>query len=78
MITSVVVRTLGWVALRRLVGLVGLGPGLDAKTWRSPSSGTSSRFCTGKSGGPGTRQATGWCWPAWRGYYHASGGRWSW
>jgi putative transposase len=31
MITSVVVRTLGWVALRRLVGLVGLGPGLDAK-----------------------------------------------
>ena len=31
MIRFVVVRTLGWVALRRLVGLVGLGPGPDAK-----------------------------------------------
>jgi putative transposase len=31
MITFVVVRTLGWVVLRRLVGLVGLGPGPDAK-----------------------------------------------
>lgn len=30
-ITSVVVRTLGWVALRRLVDVVGLGPGPDAK-----------------------------------------------
>jgi len=27
MVTVVVVRTLGWVALWRLVGLVGLGPG---------------------------------------------------
>jgi putative transposase len=31
MITFVVVRTLGWVVLRRLVGLVGLGRGPDAR-----------------------------------------------
>jgi hypothetical protein len=31
MITFVVVRTLGWVVLRWLVGLVGLGPGPDAR-----------------------------------------------
>jgi putative transposase len=31
MIMFMVMRTLGWVVLRRLVGLVGLGPGPDAK-----------------------------------------------
>jgi hypothetical protein len=62
----VVVRTHAFVIVRRLLGLVGLGPAPDEKDVQIAVLRHQLMVLRRRSSDRGTPQPTGWCSPAWR------------
>jgi len=62
----VVVRALGFVIVRRLLGLVRLGPALDAKDVDIAVLRHQLLVLRRQGAGRGTPRPTGWRWPRWR------------
>jgi hypothetical protein len=71
----VVVRTLGFLLVRRLLGLAGLGPAPDAKDVEIAVLRHQVMVLRRQVRGLGSPRPTGWCWRCWPGCFRVSGGR---
>jgi hypothetical protein len=71
----VVVRTVAFVILRRVLGLVGVGPAPDAKDVEIAVLRHQSMVLGGRSPGRATPRRIGRCWPSWRGYWRGTTGQ---
>jgi hypothetical protein len=78
MIAGVVVRTLGFMIVRGLLGLVGLGPAPDAKDVEIAVLRHQLAVVGRQVARPRYTVSVGWCWPGWPGCCPGRGGGYSW
>src|SRR5437763_1940104 len=70
-----VVRTLAFVIVRRILGLVGLGSAPDAKDIEIAVLRHQLMVVRRQVADRATHPPTGWCWRYWRGCCHGNAGR---